>query len=530
MSESLGDPPTSMRLLTPQQLLVQENAELRELLSAALQKIDLQFKHTPLAVIEWDKDFRVTRWNPAAERIFGYSAAEALGQSAVFIVPDEAHPFVAVVMKELLAGRGGGRSSNANITKQRAFIQCEWYNSSLRDIHGQVVGVSSLVDDITERTVAEAAQKHLQAQLQQVQKMESLGSLAGGIAHDMNNVLGAILGLASAHLEHKQPDISAHKTFEAIAKAAIRGGKMVKGLLGFARQSPAEDQIIEVNSLIREEISLLERTTLSKIHLVMTLAEDLLPIRGDAGALTHAFMNLCVNAVDAMPEQGELHFSSRNIDANWIEITVRDSGIGMPQDVLDKAFDPFFTTKQLGKGTGLGLSLVYGTVKAHQGDIELRSLPGCGTTVIMRFPTCSQEPETADLAHPPLDAPAPNILQILLIDDDELMQNILQSLLQALGHQTTTAWNGESAVAQLAAGFQPDIIILDMNMPGIGGAETLVRIRSLLPTVPVLLSTGRADQSALNVVAAHPYVMLLAKPFGLKDLKLGIERILNPLR
>ena len=521
---------TSRDSLPSAALLIEENAQLRQLLLAAQQKNDLQFNQTPLAVIEWDMDFRVTRWNPAAEHIFGYSATEALGQSAVFIVPKVAHPFVAIVMQELLDGRGGGRSTNANLTKHGAIIQCEWYNSSLRNIHGQVVGVTSLVDDITARTVAEDAKNRLQAQLQQVQKMESLGSLASGIAHDMNNVLGAILGLASAHVELEIPGSPSHKAFETITKAATRGGKMVKGLLSFARQSPAEDQEIDVNSLLREEISLLERTALFKMRLVMELASDLLPIRGDAGALAHAFMNLCVNAADAMPNQGELFFSSRNINAHWIEITVKDTGTGMSKEVLDKALDPFFTTKKQGKGTGLGLSLVYGTVKAHKGEIELQSAPGRGTTVIMRFPTCSVEP-TVGVAPADMEAtPAPSNLHILLIDDDELIQNILKSLLQALGHQATTAWNGESALAKLSAGARPDMIILDLNMPGIGGAETLSRIRTLLPTVPVLLATGRADQSALNLVSAHPFVTLLAKPFGLKDLELSIEKIFSASR
>ena len=163
---------------------------------------------------------------------------------------------------------------------------------------------------------------------------------------------------------------------------------MVKSLLNFARQSPTEEHELDMNAILREEVELLERTTLAKIRLEMDLASDLRPILGDASALTHAFMNLCVNAVDAMPENGTLTLRTRNVDNDWIEVLVEDTGTGMPREVLEKAMDPFFTTKGVGKGTGLGLSMVYSTVKAHRGQIEIQSEPGQGTRVRMRFPAC----------------------------------------------------------------------------------------------------------------------------------------------
>jgi len=167
-------------------------------------------------------------------------------------------------------------------------------------------------------------------------------------------VLGAILGLASAHIENQPAGSTAHRAFGTIIKAAERGGKVVKGMLNFARQSPAEDREIDVNAVLREEVRLLERTTLSKVRLEMDLAPDLRAIRGDASALTHAFMNLCVNAVDALPENGTLALRTRNVDKDWIEVQVEDSGTGMGKEVLERALDPFFTTKEQGKGTGLG--------------------------------------------------------------------------------------------------------------------------------------------------------------------------------
>jgi CheY-like chemotaxis protein len=198
----------------------------------------------------------------------------------------------------------------------------------------------------------------------------------------------------------------------------------------------------------------------------------------------------------------------------------------MPKEVLDKALDPFFTTKGVGKGTGLGLSMVFSTVKAHRGQMAIQSAPGQGTRVMLRFPACEngvQDPEPALSETAP---PTLGTLRVLLVDDDELVQSSVQALLEVLGHTAvTTAQCGEEALAKLEAGLEADLIILDMNMPGLGGAGTLPRLRTLRPTVPVLLSTGRADQVASSLASAHPGVTLLSKPFGLRELQKHIEAL-----
>jgi signal transduction histidine kinase len=378
--------------------------------------------------------------------------------------------------------------------------------------------------DITGRLQAEEQQRLLQAQLQQTQKMESLGSLAGGVAHDMNNVLGAILGLASASLESQPKDSPTRRALETIVKAAERGGKMVNSLLSFARKNPTEFRRLDVNALLREEIHLLERTTLARIRLVLDLAQDLRPIDGDAGALTHALMNLCVNAVDAMPENGTLTLQTRNLGRDWIEVLVVDTGAGMPKEVLEKALDPFFTTKGQGKGTGLGLSLAHSTVRAHRGQMDIHSEPGQGTRVELRFPVSSSA-EQDTVGVPPLSQPASGEqLKVLLVDDDELIQDSIQTILGVMGHVGASARSGEEALNQLEAGYEPDVVILDVNMPGLGGAGTLPRLRAMRPALPVLLATGRADQAALDLVHSDPLVTLLPKPFGMRELKTHLDQ------
>ena len=390
-------------------------------------------------------------------------------------------------------------------------------------VQGTKTLLAGFTVDITERNQAEEENAKLQAQLQQAQKMESLGNLAGGVAHDMNNVLGAILGMATANIEAQPVGSPAYRAFDTIIQASTRGGKMVKSLLSFARHTPAEELELAVNELLREEIRLLSGTTLAKVRLEWDLAENLRPIRGDAGALINAIMNLCVNAVDAMPEQGTLTLRTRNVDNDWIEVIVEDTGTGMPQKVLDKAMEPFYTTKEVGKGTGLGLSMVYNTVTTHRGQMKILSEQGQGTRVMMRFPACESLPQTHGLVPVLRTEAPPRALQVLAVDDDELIQCTMQALLEIMGHKVTIAPCGEEALAMLEAGFQPDVIILDMNMPGLGGDGTLPLLRALRPSTPVLLATGRVDQFALDLAGAYPHVTLLSKPFSMGELQLYLE-------
>ena len=234
-------------------------------------------------------------------------------------------------------------------------------------------------------------------------------------------------------------------------------------------------------------------------------------------------MNLCVNAVDAIEGDGTLTLATRNLEGPWVEVSVQDTGCGMPPEILERASDPFFTTKEVGKGTGLGLSMVYSTLKAHKGALEIQSEPGRGTRVMLRFPAC----EAADAG--PREAPEARparpgrSLQVLLVDDDLLVLKATRDLVETLGHAVTTAMSGEEALEALEGGLVPDAVILDLNMPGMGGTGTLPRLRALRPDLPVLLATGRVDQAALDLVAAHNRVSLLAKPFSFEDLRRQLE-------
>ncbi len=374
-----------------------------------------------------------------------------------------------------------------------------------------------LCEDITEQKTAEEDRRRLEEHLAKTQRLESLGSLAGGLAHDMNNVLAAILGMASVHQEREPEGSALRSDMDTIVKACERGGAMVRGLLGFARQDLTDIRDVDLNALVRDQVALLSRTTLQRVRLEMDLAEPLPMVRGEASALSHALMNLCVNAVDAMSGGGQLTLRTALAEGDFVSLTVTDTGCGMSREVLAKALDPFFTTKPQGKGTGLGLATVYGTVKAHRGRLDLSSSPGEGTCVSLFLPAAWPDVQPVVPLNP--EVGQNSSLDVLVVDDDGLVSTAVSSLLTAMGHIATVVDSGEEALAQLEAGLRVDLIILDLNMPGMGGAAALPIIRRLRPEVPVLLATGRVDQDALDLVQTIPRVSLMPKPFAMAELK-----------
>jgi PAS domain S-box-containing protein len=369
------------------------------------------------------------------------------------------------------------------------------------------------------------SQKLLEEKFRQSQKMESLGILAGGVAHEMNNVLGAILSLASINVAIQPPDTAAYRAFDIITQAATRGKETVKSLLNFARKRPEKEEVLDLNAVLVELTHLLEHVTLARTRIDIDLEPGLLPMRGDANALSSAFMNLCINAFDAMPNQGTLTLRSRNVDKNWIEVSVKDTGTGMSKEVLEKALDPFFSTKEVGKGTGLGLSTTLSAVAYHRGLMEIQSELGQGTRIVMRFPVCDVAAPPREPAMESASESSTRSLTVLVVDDDVQVQDAMREILQLSGHSSYSAFSGLEARAKMEKGLQPDVIILDLNMPGLGGAETLPLLRALQPNVPVILCTGRDDEVVHSLVASHPGVTSLPKPYDIRELQQVLRSI-----
>lgn len=369
-----------------------------------------------------------------------------------------------------------------------------------------------------ERKRSEEERKRIEMELLRYQKLESVGQLASGVAHDMNNVLAAIMSMTSVLRERFADDAAVSKSLDLILTASTRGRKLVQGLTDFSRDRLEDAHPVDLNALIRQEASLLERTTFGKVDVGVDLEDPLPPVMGESSSLSNVFMNLCVNAVDAMPDGGRLTFRSRSLPDGLVEVSVQDTGQGMSSEVVAKAMDPFFTTKPPGKGTGLGLSIVYGAIKAHGGRVDIQSECGAGTKITLRFPALAAEKPVSEApSEPPISET--RALDILLVDDEPMILESTAALCGHFGHRVKVASGGQEGLDRLRDGLKVDLVILDQSMPGLTGVEVLNQLRLSHPDLPVILSTGQVDATVEQALAASPGTWLIRKPFKAGELQ-----------
>ena len=382
--------------------------------------------------------------------------------------------------------------------------------------------VVAMAIDLTERKAAEADRQRLQKELDHLHRIESLGRLAGGVSHDMNNILGAIMAVASLLQTRHGQDPRLARDAETLLNAATRGRDLVKGLRDFSRKEMEAATLLSLNDLVAQEAELLERTTLKKVAIRLDLQPQLPRVLGEASAISNALMNLCVNACDAMPQGGQLTLATRDLGQGFVELVVADDGEGMPPETLSRALEPFFTTKPHGKGTGLGLSQVYGMMKAHGGTMDLWSAPGQGTRVTLVFPVGARRAGAPEPARVP-DAAGTAPLRIFLVDDDELVRLTVPGMLEAMGHRVQTVPGGPEALQALEAGLAADLVILDLSMPGMDGVELLEQVRRRHPDLPVVFATGYVDDRIPEALKRHPRLRILHKPFRREELAEALQ-------
>jgi CheY-like chemotaxis protein len=379
------------------------------------------------------------------------------------------------------------------------------------------------IQDITELKRLEEQDRRNKAQLQQAQKMESLGTLVAGVAHNINNILAIIMGTASFR-EQSAIEPSDLKAYRTIGRACTRGRDVVKSLVQFAKPTILNQAPFELHMLIQELCILLENTTSNRIKVIEALVDEPLWINGDAGTFSHALLNLSINSVDAMPNGGTLAFRTRIQKENWIEVLVEDDGEGIAHDVLAKVMEPFFTTKDENKGTGLGLSMTYGVIKAHGGTIDIASQPGRGTTVkigVPRIPAPMQGEPVSSLL------PLLGSVTVFLVDDDEDVRFLMAQMLKKAGVRWVKTFSrGEEALERLRTGDLPDFIILDQNMPGMNGTQTMELIRSLHPEMPILISSGQPDIEDWDCFK-QPRIAIISKPFTMEEIKAKLAQFAN---
>ncbi len=402
------------------------------------------------------------------------------------------------------------------------------------------IGTVGIIKDITERTRAEQEKAALQDQLQQAQKMEAIGRLAGGVAHDMNNLLGAILGSASV-LDVEMPASDPNREdLENILTACRKGRDLTRDLLGFARKGKYFKESISLNEIAEEAKSLLSRTITKKIRVVLRLEDKLDHIEGDRSQIHHALMNVCINAADAMKDQGTLTISTRNAfpDENrcmalglepgpFVEMKVSDTGLGMDEETLKNVFEPFFTTKPKGEGTGLGLSMVYGVLKNHGGAVTIKSEPNRGTVVTFLLPTIDEVEQPATTRRRIRPSSTPKAGAVLVVDDEQTIRVSARRLLEKLGYTALLADNGEMGV-DLYERKKDSIclVLLDLVMPEKDGHETFEALLALDPEVKVLLLSGYSKDEKVKRILESGATGFLQKPFDLETLSDAVKRAL----
>jgi PAS domain S-box-containing protein len=482
----------------------QEENELR----ASREKFRKAFHSAPMMmVLSSIEEGRIFEVNDEFCRITGYTREELIGKTSTELGYVERADRVRLAE----ALRVTGRVDNYEIaTRSKAGIPIYWLLcGEIVELDGERV-LLSMATDITERRRHEEERRGLEAQLHHLQRLESVGRLAGGIAHDMNNVLAAIMGVASL-LALKAGD--QQRPAELILEATMRGRDLLRRLMDFARSEVGEVEVLDLNDLLRREAEILANTTLQRIKIELDLDPNLPRLSGSMTALSTALMNLCVNAVDAMPEGGTLRLRTALRSGKDIELSVADNGQGMSPEVRARAMEPFFTTKPSGKGTGLGLSIVFGTVQAHGGRVEVDSEVGVGTTFRLLFPASVPRPgSTKALEGPGVTVPS-GPKRLLLVDDDPLVLEAAVTFMESLGHQVTGLADGQQALDLLARDATCDAILLDQNMPGLTGVETLRRLRGLGIRVPVVITTGYVDDELQAAVADKGQVVILSKPY-----------------
>ncbi len=490
-----------------------------------LESLRAHLENTPLAVIEWDVDFNVTAWNARSEEIFGYSKEEALGKHATeLIMPPELKDWVTTYFQEILSSGGTSARVNENRVKSGGSITCEWYNTPLFDANGTPMGLASIAQDITER-------KALEAQLVQSQKMEAIGTLAGGVAHDMNNVLAVVLGLCSIMQRELDSESRHRKDIDNVLAAAQRGREMVNNLLGFARKGAYSRTRWSPKLIVDPIVELLSKTIPKEISTSSNIAINVQDIVGDSNQITSALMNLCINSSHAIEGRGHISVSASNLlvragdydqhpqlrPGEYVALCVTDDGKGMNEATRKRSIEPFFTTKDIGKGTGLGLSMVYGAAEHHGGALLLESEIGKGTTASLLLPVAAVPMAVEAKFSKPTKR---RVGTILMIDDEAMLLESVDRMLEGNGYTVLLAENCAIGLEVFRLRHEAiDAVMLDLSMPEMGGADCFELLQKIDASVPVLICTGHGDELRAKAMIDAGAAGVLRKPFAVQELE-----------
>ena len=489
------------------------------------------------AILAYDLDGEIVYWNKGAERLTGWSEEEILGERAHACLydPDQKDKLQRCHETMMEEGEWTGELRMRTADGEECVVESRW--TLVRDSTGAPKQVLVINTDITER-------KRLESQFLRSQRMESIGRLVGGIAHDLGNLLMPItLGVKVLRRRLDTADEKTERTLSMIQQSAARGADMVEQVLAFARGVEGERVALDLGAIVEEVENITDETFPDDITVEIHVPEDLRQVVGDATQIQQVLMNLCVNARDAMPDGGTLTIEARTVSfdtaeaqrtldaepGDYVQVRVQDTGTGMPDEVADKIFEPFFSTKEEGEGTGLGLSTAYSIVKSHEGFIDVESEEGVGTTFRVHLPVAADE-ETEDGHNRPPSATRAEPTggeRVLVVDDEEFILETAQQTLENEGYAVATAAGAREALEWVESqDGAVDAVITDLRMPDMDGLALIRALHAQYPALPIVAVSGLADgrtEEALNA-GAHAF---LAKPITAEKLQEALRDALH---
>ncbi len=484
------------------------------------------------AIFVRDLEGKMLFWNKGAERLYGWTRLEVIDRNVDGLL--YVHPIKLEACYNETINQGNWRGELGHFTRigTELVIQSRW--TLIRDDEGRPKSVLAINTDITEK-------KKIEAQYMRAQRMESIGTLAGGIAHDLNNILAPIM-MSIDILKETATDSQARMILETIEISAKRGSDIVRQVLSFARGIEGQRVEVQPRHLLNDLENIIKNTFPKDIRLQFHVPNDIWTILGDPTQIHQVLLNLCVNARDAMPNGGTLKIAVENCELHeelltpnpqakigrYVNISVTDSGSGIPGNIIDKIFEPFFTTKELNKGTGLGLSTVMAIVKSHEGVINVSSEPGRGTTFKVSLPAMELSFDTQKNLTPAIVLPRGNGETILVVDDEASILIITNQTLQAFGYEVLTATDGAEAVAVYAQHREEiSVVLTDMVMPLMDGAAVIRALMKINPAVKIIAASGLATDGAMPKGPGASVNHILTKPYTASTLLKALRAILD---
>jgi PAS domain S-box-containing protein len=524
--------------MTGTSLDITERKQMEQALRESEERYRAIFNNAAVGINLSDRDTRFLQVNSRSASMLGYTQEELKALTVLDITHPDDREFSMANLSALIDGKiGSYRVQKRYVRRDGEVVWADVHVSAIHNRRGEFVANLAVIEDITDRKRAEQERERMRAQLLQAQKMEAIGTLTGGMAHEFNNLLTIVSGYAELLLSEKSESDPEHSDLKRIVHAAQRGAELVRSLLAFSRKSEMNFAPVNLNSEVEQVKKLLDRTLPKMIEIELNLCDGLKTVEADSGQIRQLLMNLALNARDAMPEGGKLSIGTNNLGegnlsapsgakpGDYVQLTVSDTGIGMDGETLDRIFEPFYSTKGLAYKTGMGLAVVHGIIEQHGGYVRCDSKPEHGTTFQIYLPAA--QPRKADSVSVKAQ-PLGGTETILIVDDEEYVRDLASRFLERAGYRVITAEDARMALG-LCDKERSDIslVILDLIMPKIGGRQCLDELLKIDPRLKVLIASGYSDAENREELVRAGAKGFVGKPFHMTELLQALRDVLD---